>query len=134
MDHLKTNHDHAHNIPHHLSATQHDSPAPSFGANMEKSEEKGKSLSKPKIFKGQIPKEMKIIVPLSDSSLVSDQMGLNISPISAVDQTNNNISFSMEDSSQQSQFSQSGPNKIDRNYYDSTKIDDNTGRSQIDRF
>ena len=40
----------------------------------------------------------------------------------------------MEDSSQQSQFSQSGPNKIDRNYYESTKIDDNTGRSQIDRF
>ena len=133
MDHLKTHHDHAHNIPHHLSENQHDSPAPSFGAKME-NEEKGKSLSKPKIFKGQIPKEMKIIVPLSDSSLVSDQMGLNISPISAVDQTNNNISFSMEDSSQQSQFSQSGPNKIDRNYYDSTKIDDNTGRSQIDRF
>lgn len=61
-------------------------------------------------------------------------MGLDISPISRIDQTSNNISFSMEDSSQQSQLSQSGPNKIDKNYYESTKIDYNTGRTQIDRF
>lgn len=77
---------------------------------------------------------MKIIAPLDNYSRVTDQMGLIISPISAVDQTNNNISFSMDDSSQQSQFSQSGPNKIDRYYYESTKVDENTGRSQIDRF
>lgn len=49
-----------------------------------------------------------------------------------IDQTNN-ISFSMEESSQQSQFSQSGHNKADRNY-ESTKIEDNTSRSYIDRF
>lgn len=42
----------------------------------------------------------------------SDQIALNISPISVIDQTNNNISFSLEESSQQSQFSQSGSNKI----------------------
>ena len=84
---------------------------------------------------------MKIVVSMNSSDLVTDYSGLNISPISAIDQTNNNISFSMEESSQQSQFSQSDhTNKLDKNYYESTKIESNTGRedssgrSVLDRF
>ena len=84
---------------------------------------------------------MKIVVSMNSSDLVTDYSGLNISPISAIDQNNNNISFSMEESSQQSQFSQSDhTNKLDKNYYESTKIESNTGRedssgrSVIDRF
>ena len=53
---------------------------------------------------------------------ISDHMPLNVSPISVIDQTNN-ISFSMEDSSHHSQFSQSGYNKIqEKQIYESVKI------------
>lgn len=66
---------------------------------------------------------------------ITDHMALNISPISVIDQTNNNVSFSLDDSSQQSQFSQSGPNRLsDKHYYESTKTMQSGRSAYLDRF